>query len=81
MKNTNIDIWKKKVDWIAENNGMALLNTHSDYMGFNGRKLSLEEYPIDYYIDFLEYVKTAYKDQYWHVLPRDVVSFWVQKMK
>ena len=32
MKEENIDIWKKKSDWIVENGGMALLITHPDYM-------------------------------------------------
>ncbi len=75
MRHTNIDIWKKKLSWIADKGGMVLLNTHSDYMGSNGNKLSLEEYPIDYYIEFLEYVKSTYKDKYWHGLPRELVSF------
>ncbi len=75
MRHTNIDIWKKKLSWIADKGGMALLNTHSDYMGGNGNTLSLEEYPIDYYIEFLEYVKSTYKGKYWHGLPRELVSF------
>jgi len=81
MKHQDIAVWKRKVDWIAENQGMALLNTHSDYMGFNGGKLSLEEYSIDYYIDFIEYIRTKYQGQYWPSLPRDVVSFWIQSHK
>ena len=81
MQHKNIDIWKKKLDWIVEKKGMALLNTHSDYMGFNGPILSLEEYPIEYFIEFLEYVKYKYEGQYWHALPRDIVTFWAQNMK
>ncbi len=30
MKEDNIDIWKKKLDWIAERGGMALLDVHPD---------------------------------------------------
>ena len=29
-------IWKTKLDWIAQHGGMALLNTHPDYMRFDG---------------------------------------------
>ena len=36
LQEKNIDIWKRKLDWIAEKGGMALLNTHSDYMSFDG---------------------------------------------
>jgi hypothetical protein len=76
IKEKSIDIWKKKVDWIAENRGMALLNTHPDYMNFGGRKLILEEYPAQYYEEFLDYIKSKYEGQYWHVLPKDVARFW-----
>ena len=36
LREESIDIWKKKLAWIAENGGMALLNTHPDYMSFKG---------------------------------------------
>jgi peptidoglycan/xylan/chitin deacetylase (PgdA/CDA1 family) len=36
LKEKNIDTWKRKLDWVAEHGGMALLLTHSDYMNFNG---------------------------------------------
>jgi hypothetical protein len=41
-----------------------------------GEKMGLEEYPADYYVEFLEYVKERYKGQYWHVLPREMARFW-----
>ena len=67
MKEKTIDIWKKKLDWIALKGGMVLLNTHPDYMRFNEGKLEMEEYLIAYYKEFLIYIKNKYKDQYWHV--------------
>lgn len=72
----DIKIWKEKLDWIAENGGMAYLNSHPDYMNFKGTHCSLEEYPVSYYIDFLEYIKSKYAGQYWHVLPRELARFW-----
>ncbi len=40
LQEKTIGIWKRKLDWIAEKGGMALLNTHPDYMDFgNGRLL------------------------------------------
>jgi len=80
MKETTIDIWKQKLDWIAEKGGMALLNTHPDYMNFCGRKLSIEEYPAKYYQDFLEHIKSKYAGQYWHALPKDIARFWSESM-
>jgi hypothetical protein len=76
LKEKGVSVWGKKLDWIAENGGMALLNTHPDYMNFGDRSPSLEEYPIDYYADFLKYAKRRYGDLYWHVLPRDLSRFW-----
>jgi len=78
MKEKTIDIWKQKLDWIAQHGGMALLNTHSDYMNFNHDMLGLEEYPVTYYTEFIEYIKNRYKDQYWHVLPKQMAHFWQQ---
>jgi hypothetical protein len=76
MQHSNIDIWKKKLDWIAEKGGMALINTHPDYMNFGDGKNGNEEYPAQYYRDFLNYIKEKYTDRYWHVLPRDISRFW-----
>jgi len=71
----HIGLWKEKLRWIAEKGGMALLITHPDYMRFNGRKPGFDEYPAAYYWEFLEHIKTTYKDQYWNALPRDVARF------
>jgi len=76
LREKNIDIWKQKIDWIAENGGMAALNTHPDYMSFDGAAPDLEEYPVTHYIDFLNYIRTRYAGQYWHVLPREMARFW-----
>jgi hypothetical protein len=78
MKEGNIDIWKKKLDWIAKNGGMVLLNTHPDYMNFGGKELGIEEYHSRYYEEFIEYIKRKYEGQYWHVLPKELAKFWKQ---
>ena len=80
MKEQTINIWTKKLDWIAKHGGMVLVNTHPDYMNFCGGKPTLEEYPAEYYEQFLNYVKTKYEDQYWHALPQDMAQFWKQTM-
>jgi hypothetical protein len=76
MQERSIRIWKEKLEWIAEKGGVALLNTHPDYMCFNGKKPCNEEYPSRYYKEFLMYVKTRFDGQFWHVLPREMASFW-----
>jgi len=80
MEEKGIDIWKKKLDWIAQKGGMALLNSHPDYMNFQNGSGAREEYPASYYKAFLEYVKRAYKDAYWQPLPKDLARFWSEEM-
>jgi hypothetical protein len=75
MKEKTIDIWKRKLDWVAENGGMALLITHPDYMNFTGRKPAFDEYPVERYVEFLRYLKERYGGRYWHALPRKAASF------
>ncbi len=69
-------IWKEKLDWIAKNGGMALLNTHPDYMDFSGEPSSFEHYPVGLYVEFLEYVRDRYMGQYWNALSRELARFW-----
>jgi glycosyltransferase involved in cell wall biosynthesis/peptidoglycan/xylan/chitin deacetylase (PgdA/CDA1 family) len=71
LREKDITIWKKKVDWIAERGGMVLLNTHPDYMCFDGAA-ARDEYPASRYEDFLRYVRERYDGQYWAALPREV---------
>ena len=40
-----------------------------------------DEYPIKYYKEFLEYIKSKYEGKYWNALPKDVSRFWVSKFK
>jgi len=76
MKEGKIDIWKKKLDWVARHGGMVLVNTHPDYMCFSEGRPQMEEYPSKLYEDLLSYIQTQYQGQYWHALPRDVARFW-----
>ena len=75
MMERNINIWKKKLDWVASKGGMALLNTHPDYMRFDNNCFR-ETYPSDYYKEFLLYVRDKFEGQYWHTLPGDIARFW-----
>ena len=72
LKQESIDLWKKKLDWVASHGGMCLLITHPDYMTFNGRPRRFDEYPAEYYREFLQYVKDKYAGQYWNATPREV---------
>ena len=73
---TSIDVWKQKLDWIAGNGGMALLNSHPDYMNFGPGACQAEDYHATFYRAFLEYIQSHYNERYWHALPSDVWDFW-----
>jgi len=81
MKHTNADIWKKKLDWIAEKGGMALLITHPDYMHFGDGKPGFQEYPATRYEEFLDYVTNRYDGQYWHGLPKELAARYKQTLR
>lgn len=75
LKNSNIDIWKKKMDWVAENGGMVLLDSHPDYIAFEGDKQTYKTYPVARYAEFLTHVKRRYDGCYWHALPHQVAEY------
>ena len=75
LKNKNTDIWRSKLNWIAENGGMVLLNTHPDYMNFSDTVQKVDEYPSYYYSDFLSYIKTNYSDQFWHGTAKELANY------
>jgi hypothetical protein len=68
------DIWKRKLDWVAERGGMALVNVHPDYIAFDG-PAGRTQFPAALYRDFLAYVSARYGDAAWCALPRDVAHF------
>lgn len=74
LKETSPDIWKRKLDWIVQRGGMALINVHPDYIGF-GKHPDVTEYPAAYYEEFLRYLSDNYRDQFLNVLPRKIASW------
>jgi hypothetical protein len=75
FREPSIEIWKKKLDWIAGRGGMALIITHPDYMSFSSANRWRKLYPVAFYEELLDYVKTKYAGAYWHALPREVAEY------
>ena len=75
LRERNIDIWKRKLDWVVEQGGMVLLNTHPDYMCFEGAA-ARDEFPVSHYEDLLRYIREKYEGDYWAALPRDLARFY-----
>ena len=80
LKERNIDIWKRKLDWIAEHGGMALLITHPDYMCFDGARPARDEYPVRYYQEFLRYAQEKYAGAFWSATPREVSRYYCSSL-
>lgn len=68
------DIWKRKLDWVVEHGGMALINVHPDYISFEGTR-TRTEFPVSMYSDFLNYVSSNYGNEAWFALPRQVAQY------
>lgn len=75
FREQNIDIWKKKLDWVAAHGGMALLDAHPDYMAFDG-ELARDEYPASHYEEFLRYAREKYDGLFWAATPRQVARYY-----
>lgn len=59
---------------------MALLITHPDYINDKKWKCRIDEYPLEFYEEFLDYIKGEYKGQYWNPLPKEMARFWKENM-
>jgi hypothetical protein len=76
LREKTINLWKKKLDWIAINGGMVLLNLHPDYLAFDSTHGKINEFAPALYRELLQYIKDKYSGAYWHALPRDVSRFY-----
>jgi hypothetical protein len=80
LQEKDIRIWIRKLEWIAAQGGMALLNVHPDYICFEGRCAGMEKYPLAHYERFLEHLKTHWQDLYFHSLPKTIADFWCHRL-
>lgn len=62
----NPKMWIEKTEFIRKFHGMALLNSHPDYL--------VQKRVWNVYEDFLKEMKD--RDDYWSVIPRDVARWW-----
>jgi hypothetical protein len=70
------EIWFRKLSWIIQQGGMALVNVHPDYLRFPGEPASAKTFPVEYYEKFLHHVLENYAGSMWHDLPRQVATFY-----
>jgi hypothetical protein len=79
LRESSISIWKRKLDWIAQHGGLALVNVHPDYINFTGSN-GLAEYSHELYLELLRYVADRYGDECWYALPKDVARHFYMTM-
>jgi len=75
LREQTIDIWLRKLDWIAARGGMVLVDTHPDYMAFDATQQKNGEYSVKLYEQFLRYLQSQYAQDYWHALPKEVAAY------
>jgi hypothetical protein len=81
LKEKTPEIWMRKLDWIAQHGGMALVNVHPDYLCFDDAMTRSMEYPVTHYKSFLEYVSRQYDGAFWNTTPRKVAQFFTGATK
>jgi hypothetical protein len=69
------EIWMRKLDWIAQHGGMALVDVHPDYLCFDDTRVGSMEYPVTHYKSFLDYVSRQYNGAFWNATPKKVAQF------
>lgn len=75
LRETSPVVWNRKLDWIAEHGGMALVNVHPDYLRLEGEPPSSRTYPLACYLDFLKHVRQCGGGTFWQPLPRELAEF------
>jgi predicted glycosyltransferase len=68
------ETWIKKLDWIACQGGMALVNVHPDYINFTEGENFPMQYPVSFYEKFLKYILSEHQGQFWNPLPLQVAA-------
>ncbi len=70
--------WIDKLDWVAAQGGMALVNIHPDYIDFSGGgKCARGKYPVARVRELLEHVATKYADRCWNPCARELAGWFV----
>jgi len=74
-------IWLEKLDWLADQQALVLVNVHPDYLRFPGEPPSRRTFPVEHYGQLLERIKSRYAGQYWHPLPRELAAWLAERRR
>lgn len=67
-------IWTRKLDWIAEHGGMALLNVHPDYLHFGTSNPEERGLPVGRYVGLLKGIGQRHRNMFWHGRPLELAD-------
>ena len=75
LQQRDIELWKRKVDWVAAAGGLVMVIVHPDYLRAGGGECRAWEYPAARYEELLRYLRERYEGRYWQALPREAAAF------
>jgi hypothetical protein len=74
LRESTIDVWTRKLDWVSSRGGMALVNVHPDYMSFE-QPARTSHYSAGLYEQFLTYAMERYGRDAWFALPHEIAAY------
>ena len=74
LQERNASIWLKKLAWIAQRGGMALVNVHPDYLRFPDEPEDDRTYPVGHYVDLLQAIQKQ-RERVWCPLPHQLAAW------
>jgi len=74
LQEDSVDLWMRKLRWVAARGGMALVNIHPDYIDFKDRRRDYAQYPSSLLKTFLDRVNADYEGQFWRALPSEAAQ-------
>lgn len=77
MREKTPEIWKRKLEWIAQKGGLALVNIHPDYMDFSEDSRSNSHYPATIVREFLAYIQEEYAGKFWNPVARELAQWYL----
>lgn len=75
LEHSAIEVWQRKLRWLASKGGQALLVTHPHAMSMAGHSSGESVYPVQHYSDFLKFVRDEYGEACWSALPAEVAAY------
>lgn len=75
LREPSPELWLRKLAWVTDQGGMALVNVHPDYLRFPDEPASARTYPVAHYAQLLK----AVSDQgpaVWRALPQKVAAWY-----